>query len=106
MMKFMSIFFGLMFYKVAAGLCIYFITSSLWGLAERKLLPKKKTGPVVPTGAAASAEASPAPTGAYTQKVKGKKDKEKDKVKDKEAFTTFDKLKALWHEILKKAEKK
>ncbi len=31
-----------MFYKVAAGLCIYFIASSLWGFAERKLLPKKK----------------------------------------------------------------
>jgi YidC/Oxa1 family membrane protein insertase len=42
MMKYMMIFFGLMFYKVAAGLCVYFIASSLWGFAERKLLPKKK----------------------------------------------------------------
>jgi YidC/Oxa1 family membrane protein insertase len=42
MMKYMMIFFGLMFYKVAAGLCIYFIASSVWGFAERKLLPKKK----------------------------------------------------------------
>src|SRR5205814_1068432 len=41
-MKYMMIFFGLMFYKVAAGLCVYFIASSLWGFAERKLLPKKK----------------------------------------------------------------
>ncbi len=40
MMKFMMMFFGLMFFKVPAGLCIYFITSSLWGLAERKLLPR------------------------------------------------------------------
>ncbi len=39
-MKYMMIFMGLMFYKVASGLCIYFIASSLWGLAERKLLPK------------------------------------------------------------------
>ena len=31
---------GVMFFKVAAGLCIYFITSSLWGIIERKLLPK------------------------------------------------------------------
>ncbi len=30
------------FYKVAAGMCLYFIASSLWSLAERKLLPKKK----------------------------------------------------------------
>jgi YidC/Oxa1 family membrane protein insertase len=42
MMKYMMIVFGLMFYKVAAGLCIYFVSSSLWGFAERKLLPKKK----------------------------------------------------------------
>jgi YidC/Oxa1 family membrane protein insertase len=42
MMKYMMVFFGLMFYKVDAGLCVYFISSSLWGFAERKLLPKKK----------------------------------------------------------------
>jgi YidC/Oxa1 family membrane protein insertase len=52
MMKYMMVFFGLMFYKVAAGLCLYFIASSLWGFAERKLLPKKKPGelptPVAP----------------------------------------------------------
>jgi YidC/Oxa1 family membrane protein insertase len=42
LMKYMMVFFGLMFYKVAAGLCVYFISSSLWGFAERKLLPKKK----------------------------------------------------------------
>jgi len=49
MMKYMMVFFGLMFYKVAAGLCLYFIASSLWGFAERKLLPKKKPGePLTP----------------------------------------------------------
>jgi YidC/Oxa1 family membrane protein insertase len=42
MMKYMMIFFGLMFYKVAAGLCLYLIVSSLWGIAERKLLPKNQ----------------------------------------------------------------
>jgi YidC/Oxa1 family membrane protein insertase len=43
MMKFMTIFFGLMFFKFAAGLCTYFIVSSLWGFTERKLLlPKWK----------------------------------------------------------------
>ena len=51
-MKYMMVFFGLMFYKVAAGLCLYFIASSAWGFAERKLLPKKKPGelpaPVAP----------------------------------------------------------
>ena len=34
------IFIGVMFFKVPSGLCIYFITSSLWGIAERKLVPK------------------------------------------------------------------
>jgi YidC/Oxa1 family membrane protein insertase len=40
MMKFMMVFIGVMFFKVASGLCLYFIASSLWGVAERKLLPK------------------------------------------------------------------
>ncbi|MEC7564754.1 MAG: YidC/Oxa1 family membrane protein insertase, partial [Planctomycetota bacterium] len=40
MMKFMMLFMGVMFFRVASGLCIYFIASSTWGLLERKLLPK------------------------------------------------------------------
>ena len=31
---------GFMFFKVPSGLCLYFITSSLWGIIERKMLPK------------------------------------------------------------------
>jgi YidC/Oxa1 family membrane protein insertase len=41
-MKWMMVVMGLFFYKMPAGLCIYFIASSLWGFAERKLLPKAK----------------------------------------------------------------
>jgi membrane protein insertase Oxa1/YidC/SpoIIIJ len=52
MMKWMMVLFGFMFYKVAAGLCIYFIASSLWGLTERKLLPRRQLA-----GAAAAAAA-------------------------------------------------
>ena len=44
MMTYMTVFMGVMFYKVPAGLCLYFITSSLWGICERKLLPKPKPG--------------------------------------------------------------
>jgi YidC/Oxa1 family membrane protein insertase len=44
MMMFMTVFMGVLFYKVASGLCLYFIASSLWSIAERKFLPK--TGPV------------------------------------------------------------
>jgi YidC/Oxa1 family membrane protein insertase len=40
MMKWMMLLMGFFFYKVAAGLCIYFIATTLWGFAERKLLPK------------------------------------------------------------------
>jgi len=40
MMQYMMIFFGVMFFRVPSGLCVYFIASSLWGIAERKLLPK------------------------------------------------------------------
>ncbi len=40
MMKFMMVFMGVMFYKVPSGLGIYFITSSLWAVGERLLLPK------------------------------------------------------------------
>ena len=41
-MKFMMIFMGFLFFKVPSGLCLYFITSSIWGIAERKMLPKPK----------------------------------------------------------------
>ena len=43
MMKYMMVFMGVLFFKVASGLCLYFIISSLWGIAERKLLPKVGT---------------------------------------------------------------
>ena len=42
MMMFMMLFMGFMFFKVPSGLCLYFITSSLWAVIERKLLPKPK----------------------------------------------------------------
>jgi YidC/Oxa1 family membrane protein insertase len=59
MMKWMTIFMGLLFYKVASGLCLYFIASSLWGIAERKLLPKATT-----PDAAAGGGTSSTPPGA------------------------------------------
>lgn len=59
MMKWMTIFMGLLFYKVASGLCLYFIASSLWGIAERKLLPKATAPGGDATGAAASASNRP-----------------------------------------------
>jgi YidC/Oxa1 family membrane protein insertase len=55
MMKWMTIFMGLLFYKVASGLCLYFIASSLWGIGERKLLPKSQVAAAPPTGGSAGA---------------------------------------------------
>lgn len=59
MMKYMTIFMGLIFYKVASGLCLYFIASSLWGIAERKLLPKVQVAGAAPAGGAAAAGTGP-----------------------------------------------
>ena len=42
MMTYMMFFMGFLFFKVPSGLCLYFITSSIWGIAERQLLPKPK----------------------------------------------------------------
>jgi YidC/Oxa1 family membrane protein insertase len=48
MMQYMMVFMGIMFFKVASGLCLYFIASSIWGITERKLLHPPQT----PAGAA------------------------------------------------------
>lgn len=45
MMNYMMIFMGVMFYRVPAGLCVYFIASSLWGIVERKMLDLHKDEP-------------------------------------------------------------
>jgi YidC/Oxa1 family membrane protein insertase len=42
MMKYMMVFMGFMFYKMAAGMCVYFTISTSWGLIERYLLKKKQ----------------------------------------------------------------
>ena len=42
-MKFVMFLMGFMFFKVAAGLCIYFVATTLWGLAERRFMPQAAT---------------------------------------------------------------
>jgi YidC/Oxa1 family membrane protein insertase len=49
-MNYMMWFMALMFFKVPCGLCLYFIASSLWGIAERLWMPK-----TLPAAAAAGA---------------------------------------------------
>ena len=55
MMKYMMVFMGFMFYKVPSGLGLYFITSSMWAIGERLLLPKiTHAQPALDSGASSS----------------------------------------------------
>lgn len=67
-MKYMMVFMGLLFYKSPSGLCLYFIASSLWGIAERKMIP-----PATATNAVVSAPR--APTSGSDKKSTGGKQK-------------------------------
>jgi len=66
MMKYMTLFMGLMFYTVACGLCLYFIVSSLWGMMERKFL-KNMTASMSPL----TDNASSTPSSAVSVKANG-----------------------------------
>lgn len=94
-MQFMMIFMGIIFYKVASGLCLYFIASSLWGLAERKLLPKKK--PPGATVVAASPNGKAPPPG---------RSKGKGPAKPPPNDGTVQKVKDWWAKLLEDAKKK
>jgi YidC/Oxa1 family membrane protein insertase len=81
-MTYMMIFMGFLFYTVASGLCLYFIASSLWGIGEKKLLPKMigagpartpatsaaRTPALVPSGGNGAAQ-----RGAQRKKHRGRK---------------------------------
>jgi YidC/Oxa1 family membrane protein insertase len=62
MMMFMTVFMGVLFFKVPAGLCIYFITSSIWSLVERQLVKRYMPAPMItttPTASGATAVVAP-----------------------------------------------
>jgi hypothetical protein len=48
MMKIMVVMMAVFFYKVPAGLCIYFICGTLWALMERQFIPKPTLAPLGP----------------------------------------------------------
>ncbi len=52
-MMYMTLFMALFFFRVPAGLCIYFISSSLWGIGER-IIVKKTIPPPKPLAATAA----------------------------------------------------
>jgi YidC/Oxa1 family membrane protein insertase len=100
MMKWMSVVFGIMFYKVAAGLTLYFIVSSLWGLAERKLLPKAKTPP-----AGGTDETAPAPEVETPRVEPPKRSRPEPKKKSTGGDGIVQKLKDWWQSLLEEAAK-
>ncbi len=73
MMQYMMIFMGILFFKVASGLCVYFIASSLWGVAERKLLPKKKSADGDTAVVVASSSTNGSGTAASKKRQRGRK---------------------------------
>ena len=58
MMNYMMVFMMFLFYKVPSGLCVYFLTSGAWSMAERKLITK--VAPKPKPGAVASVAVKPA----------------------------------------------
>ena len=62
MMKVMLGMMALFFYKSPAGLCIYFIATTIWGIIERQVIPKPKIGPVA-HDTSANPAAPPKPKG-------------------------------------------
>jgi YidC/Oxa1 family membrane protein insertase len=66
-MRYMTVVIGLAFYKVAAGLCVYFIASSLWGFAERRLLPRRQLAP-----AGGPPVDSPSEEGGFLQRLRNR----------------------------------
>ncbi|HUG90239.1 MAG TPA: hypothetical protein VML55_05370, partial [Planctomycetaceae bacterium] len=84
MMNVMMVVMGFLFYGVPAGLCVYFIASSLWGIGERKLLDRLKP-------AAKPADPSPAPAGAAPRPATA-------------APTNGDAKKGLWARLMDMAE--
>jgi YidC/Oxa1 family membrane protein insertase len=97
MTKYMTVFFALMFYKMAAGLCLYFIVSSTWGLIERKMLPKKKEDGPDDVKQVANLNGANGKTARTGKIAKKKQDKDP---------SLQNKAKELWAELLKQARKK
>ncbi|XZE55592.1 YidC/Oxa1 family insertase periplasmic-domain containing protein [Planctomycetaceae bacterium SH139] len=77
-MTVMTLMMGLFFFRVPSGLCVYFITSSLWGIVERKAV--KKMVPKTPQlNLAGVSEGGNSPT----QQTAGKQDSGKQSIGDR-----------------------
>lgn len=118
MMRVMMIVMGIFFYKIAAGLCIYIITSTLWGFAERKLLPKAKpigidtdldkrvaamTQPSAPTNGASSVVKPEGKKPGRNKRKGSERVKAKDEPQPKGMLQRFNDW---WQDVLDQAKKK
>jgi YidC/Oxa1 family membrane protein insertase len=95
MMTWMMLMFGYFFWRLPSGLCLYYIASTLWGIAERKLLPKIQHAPVV---AAKEPERE--------ERERGRKSPRRDARGPKSPDGDGLSLKERFEELLKKASKK
>ena len=89
------------FYWVAAGLCLYFTVSGVWGMVERRFLPKKDAPAPEPLVASqkkprveGASKSAPTPRGRERVSAHGDQD------------GLLNKLAHWWTELLKKAEKR
>ncbi len=71
-MKWMMVVMGVMFFKVPSGLCLYFIASSLWGIAERMILPKTLAAAKTEGGETSASALVPARSAASSNGHSGK----------------------------------
>ncbi len=83
MMQIMTVVMGVLFFKVPSGLCIYFITSSIWSLAERQLV--KRLIPPKPAGPAAVSTTPPKPSPKPTGSNSGDNNRKNNDSSKKEA---------------------
>lgn len=90
MMTFMPVVMGFIFYQMPAGLCLYFVATSVWSLGERKLLDlvTSKSG-----GTEGPAEPAEVPAQAGKKKAAARKNQKPQKKSD-----------GLWAKLLEAAE--
>ncbi len=103
-MNYMMIFFAYMFYWVPAGLCLYFIISSAWGLFERKLLPASKPASGQPAAAKPPPDGEgPTDRSRRAGKPPGRDRRDRDQ---KPSSGLRRRIRDWWANLLKQAEKK
>ncbi len=94
MMQIMTIFMGVMFFKVPSGLCIYFITSSVWSLVERKLV-KRMMPPPKPGQLSLVPAPVGAPSGSKEPARTNPKDRRKGQAVAAKPLTRFEEMKRM-----------